>query len=102
MSAPDRTPVRQSLLRPQLLFGGERELVLSSGMFCLMAAYAIQLDLLLVLPIGCFVLAMAVLPRMAKHDPQLSKVYIRHVNKRTYYPAAPHFTALEPQPRKHQ
>jgi hypothetical protein len=42
------------------------------------------------------------LPRMAKHDEQLSKVYIRHVNRKTYYPASSHFTALEPQPRKHQ
>ena len=67
-----------------------------------MAAYAIGLDLLLVLPILAFALAMAVLPRMAKHDPQLSKVYVRHMNKKTYYPASPHFTALEPQPRKHQ
>jgi type IV secretory pathway TrbD component len=102
MSVPDRTPVRQSLLRPQLFFGGERELVLLSGMFCLMAAYAISLDWLIVMPIACFGLAMAVLPRMAKHDPQLSKVYIRHMNRRTYYPASPHFTASEPQARKHQ
>jgi type IV secretory pathway TrbD component len=71
-------------------------------MFCLMAAYAIQLDWLIVLPIGAMALAMAVLPRMAKHDPQLSKVYIRHANRKTYYPASPHFTATEPEPRKHQ
>lgn len=102
MSMPDRTPVRQSLLRPHLIFGGERELVMFVGMVSLMTGFAASWSWLLLFPIGFFALCMAVLPRMAKHDPQLSKVYVRHVNRKTYYPASPHFTALEPQPRKHQ
>jgi len=73
-----------------------------SGMVALMTGYAASLSWFLILPIAFFVMCMAVLPRMAKHDPQLSKVYIRHINKKTYYPASSHFTASEPQPRKHQ
>jgi type IV secretory pathway TrbD component len=71
-------------------------------MLCLMAVYAIQLHWLSLIPIACEVIALAALPRMAKNDPQLSKVYIRHVNKKIYYPAAPHFTATEPELKKHQ
>ena len=100
--ALDRTPVRQSLLRPHLLFGSERELVLAVGMLSLMCGFSAGFSWLILLPIAFFAGSMAVLPRMAKHDPQLSKVYIRHVNRKTYYPASSHFTALEPQPRKHQ
>jgi type IV secretory pathway TrbD component len=102
MSVPGKTPVRQSLLRPHLIFGGERELVLASGMLCLMAVYAIQISWLVIVPILGEVAVLAILPRMAKSDPQLSKVYIRHVNKKIYYPAAPHFTAIEPELKKHQ
>jgi hypothetical protein len=38
---------------------------------------------------------------MAKHDPQLSRVYIRHANKRIYYPASAHSSAPEPEMKKH-
>jgi hypothetical protein len=30
------------------------------------------------------------------------KVYIRHVNKKLYYPARPHYTAVDPEIKKHQ
>ncbi len=99
---PRRTRVRQSLLRPLLVLGGERELVFASGMIAAILAFSLGDLVLAAIGIAFWLLALFLLQRMAKHDPQLSRVYIRHVNKRTFYPAAPHLSAPEPEPKKHQ
>jgi type IV secretory pathway TrbD component len=97
-----RTRVRQSLLRPLLILGGERELVFASGMIAAILALAFGDLTLAAIGIAFWLAILIVLQRMAKHDPQLSRVYIRHVNKKTYYPALPHATSSEPEAKKHQ
>jgi len=81
-------PIHRSLIRPQLLLGGERELVLMlaviAGIFILMLfswwAFFTGLALWVV---GIFFLV-----RAAKHDPVLSTTFIRHLAYRRFYPAA--------------
>jgi type IV secretory pathway TrbD component len=85
-----------------LVLGGERELVFASGMIAAVLAFSLGDLLLAAIGIAFWLLALIVLQRMAKHDPQLSRVYIRHANKKIFYPAAPHVSALEPEPKKHQ
>jgi type IV secretory pathway TrbD component len=97
-----RTRVRQSLLRPMLVLGGERELVFASGMIAAILALAFGDLVLAAIGIGFWLVILVVLQRMAKHDAQLSRVYVRHLNKKVYYPALPHVTALEPIVKKHQ
>ncbi len=99
---PQRTSVRQSLLRPLLALGGERELVFASGMVAAILAFSLGDLVLAGIGLAFWLVALFVLQRMAKHDPQLSRVYIRHVNKKTFYPAAAHLSAAEPEPKKHQ
>jgi len=99
---PARSPVRQSLLRPQLVLGGERTLVLASGMIAAVLVFSLGSVAIGAIGVGFWLVALAVLQRMAKHDPELSRVYIRHVNKRIYYPAHPHFSALDPEIKRHQ
>jgi type IV secretion system protein VirB3 len=94
--------VRQSLLRPLLLLGCERELIIMSGMLAAMLVFAMSNLVLAVLGVGFWLLSLVALQRMAKADSQLSRTYIRHVNKKIYYPAQPHVGALEPEPKKHQ
>src|SRR2546427_140608 len=88
MDAPRQAPIHLSLTRPLLLAGAERELVLMNG--TLIAA--------LIFGVGFYwaSLTMAVLlatvghwglTRAAKHDPQLSRVYVRHIRYQEYYPA---------------
>lgn len=103
MSAgPLRTPVRQSLLRPLLMAGGERELVLGTGLLTTMVTFSVGIDPLIIFPIVFQVIAMGALQRMAKHDPQLSLVYRRHINRKIYYPAAAHVTAADAPIKKQQ
>jgi type IV secretory pathway TrbD component len=90
------------LLRPLLVLGGERELVFGSGMIATILAFSLGSLVLAAIGVAFWLLSLFVLQRMAKHDPQLSRVYLRHVNKRAFYPAAPHLSAAEPEPKKHQ
>jgi type IV secretory pathway TrbD component len=80
--------IHQSLTRPVLLAGAERPLaianwitaaalILGSGLHC----YTILIGVLLV-TIGHWGLVQA-----AKFDPQLSRVYVRHIWYQDYYPA---------------
>ncbi|WP_296249443.1 conjugal transfer protein TrbD [uncultured Stenotrophomonas sp.] len=76
-----------ALLRPQEIFGGERELMLFS---MLMAGTLIFSGLNLVSAIVGGVMWAACwtfLRAMAKKDPIMSKVYIQQLKYKPYYPA---------------
>jgi type IV secretion system protein VirB3 len=87
MNAPElrQTPFRRALHRPQQILGGERELMLFSmlvaGGLIISAmnfvATAIGLSLWLICVTG--------LRKMAKADPDMSKVYLRQLKYRDYY-----------------
>lgn len=99
---PTRTRVRQSLLRPLLVLGGERELVFASGMIAAILAFVFGDLMIAAIGITFWFVSLFVFQQMAKHDSQLSRVYIRHLNKKIFYPALPHVTALEPEAKRHQ
>jgi type IV secretion system protein VirB3 len=90
------------MLRPLLVLGGERELVMASGMIAAILAFTLGDLILAAVGVGFWLLSLLVLQRMAKHDPQLSRIYVRHVNKKIFYPASGHLTAFEPEPKKNQ
>lgn len=81
-------PVHQSLVRPMLLMGGERTLVLMlaviSGVFIL-SLHAIWAAIAGVL---LWIVGMFALSRAGAYDPQLSKVGPRSLRYRKFYPAA--------------
>jgi type IV secretory pathway TrbD component len=85
-----------------LILGGERELVFTSGMLAAILVLAFGDVVLAAVGIAFWLIVLVVLQRMAKYDPQLSRVYIRHLNKRIYYPAHAHVTALEPEVKRQQ
>lgn len=82
-----RTPFRRVLHRPNLFLGGERELTLSTAIvaaaLAVMGQNLIALGVAVLLWFGCI----GVLRAMAKADPQMSKVYVRQLRYRGYYPA---------------
>jgi type IV secretion system protein TrbD len=87
MDEPRRIPIHRSLNRSHMMLGGERELVLFSGLL----AALIVLSGMNLISFACgsafWTLAMAVLIRMGRADPQLSKVYQRHVRYKAHYSA---------------
>ena len=94
--------MRQSLLRPQLVLGAERELVVGSGMIAAILVFSLNNIVLGAIGVAFWLLSLALFQRMAKVDPLLTKLYIRHVNRKIYYPARPHVFALPPNQTKHQ
>jgi type IV secretion system protein TrbD len=81
-----RTPLMTSLTRPHLVLGGERELVLLSGIFAFALMITTMNPVFAAMALLVWCGALWALRRMAKADPQLSRVYVRAVRHRSYYP----------------
>jgi len=87
MDAPREMPFHQSANRPHLLLGGDRELVLISGVLAAMLIFAVMTWWSIVAGLVLWLAAVAVLARMGRVDPLLRHVYVRHVRYRAFYPA---------------
>jgi type IV secretion system protein VirB3 len=82
----ESAPVRLSLTRPNLFLGGDRELVMFSGLIAgTLVFYAWNLA---AAAVGTLLWSFSLfaLRLMAKHDPRLRDVYRRHRLYRAYYP----------------
>ena len=84
---PRTIPVHASLMRPILLMGAERELLLTSGVIAAVLVLSLQQLLFTVVGVVFWSLSLAALQRAAKADPQFSRVYLRHARYRAYYAA---------------
>lgn len=82
-----RVPIYLSLNRPDLLFGCERPLILVAGLICLILVVVVMTALAAALGVLTWFTAAAALRAMAKADPMLSRVYLRHIRYQKYYPA---------------
>ena len=72
--------MRASLNRPQLLMGGDRELVLLSGLLAALMAVSVMSFLSFLIAGGSLMAIVAVLARLGKDDPLMRKVYARHLS----------------------
>ncbi len=80
-------PLQRALLRPDHMMGCERELFLLSGIIVALLTL-VSFDWIAALAGGLiWVCTLWSLRRMAKTDPIMSRVYIRHVRYAPYYPA---------------
>ncbi|WP_017161326.1 conjugal transfer protein TrbD [Xanthomonas phaseoli] len=86
MSTLIRVPFHRALHRPNLFLGGERELVMFTGLLAGgLALSALNLVAFVVAAVVWFG-AIGLLRRMAKADPRMSQVYMRHLRYQGYYP----------------
>jgi len=86
MASLRRTSLHRALHRPTLLLGGDRELVIATGMMSFgIAMAALNLVAVIVGTILWFV-CLALLRTMAKADPDMRHVYVRYLKYRSYYP----------------
>ena len=77
----------RALHRPNLILGGERKLVLTTGLVSLgLIVTALNLPATIFAIIFWFV-CLAALRQMAKADPMLSGLYLRNIRYRGYYAA---------------
>ena len=100
MEEPEQTIMRTSLSRPQLLLGGDRELVILSGLASAMVAVSVMTFLSFVTAFVAFGAIVAVLAKIGKVDPMMKKVYARHLQYRGFYPAKSGVTSLGKAPKR--
>lgn len=88
MNEPRRIAIHRSLNRPHLLLGAERSLVLLAGVVTALVLFSGNLSpTTIVLGITFWSASFWALVRMGKADPQMSRVYQRHIRLRAYYSA---------------
>ena len=84
---PREVLIHQSVNRPNMVLGGDRELVLVTIMVAFCLAFSLASWWGIGLSVIFWIAAMAALQRMGKADPLLRHVYLRHVGYRGFYPA---------------
>ena len=85
MSRP--LPIHQSLHRHAHVLGAERELVMASALIALLVGVGGLTAVSIVSAAAFWIMAVFALRRMAKADPIMSKVWLRHVKQQEFYPA---------------
>lgn len=81
-----RLPIHRALWRPQLIAGGERELMLGLIVFAVGLPVTTQTVFSVVVGLFLGIAGTATLRWLAKVDPQFLKVYRRAIAYRGYYP----------------
>lgn len=87
MSNEYDTPIHESLNRPILMMGGERNLVLMLAVIAGVFIFSLAHVWAAVMGVAMWVLGQWGLSRAAAYDPQLSQTGIRAMKYKRYYPA---------------
>ncbi len=84
-----RSRIHRALSRPNLLMGADRELVLLTGLASAISAFVVLTWFSVLFGIAIWIGVVAALRMMAKADPMMRQVYVRHVGYRpTYRPTS--------------
>ena len=78
-------PIHNSLNRPMLVLGGERQLVLMLGVVAGIFIFSLAQLWAAIVGISIWTVGQYFLAKAAAYDPQLSKVGPRHLKYRKYY-----------------
>ncbi len=84
---PRELVIHQSANRPNLILGGDRELVLIAALVVVALGFSLASWWGVGLAAAFWVGATAVLQRMGAADPMLRPIYLRHIRYAAYYPA---------------
>lgn len=83
----EQTPIHRALLRPNLLLGADRELVLLTALAAAVLIFVVLTPYSVAIGIVLWLLVFAALRLMAKADPLMRQVYLRHIGYRIFYRA---------------
>ncbi|GLS35259.1 conjugal transfer protein TrbD [Mesorhizobium tianshanense] len=82
-----RSRVHRALSRPNLLMGADRELVLLTGLASVILIFVVLTWYAALFGVAIWLVAVAALRMMAKSDPMMRRVYLRHISYKAYYRA---------------
>lgn len=80
-------PIHRAGNRPNLFMGGDRELVMFSGLIAFALVFSAQEWRATLFGVLLWFSSLFLLRLMAKADPNMRKVYMRHRLYKSYYPA---------------
>lgn len=80
-----RSRIHRALSRPNLLMGADRELVLLTGLAAAISAFVVLTWFSVLFGIILWIGVVAALRMMAKADPMMRRVYVRHIGYRPNY-----------------
>lgn len=80
-------PIRRAGNRQNLFMGGDREMVMFSGLLSAILIFAAQDWIAVFVGAVFWVASLWILRRMAKADPKMRFVYLRQRRYKPYYPA---------------
>ena len=80
-----RSRIHRALSRPNHLMGADSELVLLTGLAAAILIFVVLTWFSTLIGIAIWIAVVAALRMMAKADPMMRQVYIRHIAYRTSY-----------------
>lgn len=80
-----RAPIHRALSRPALIFGADRELVLVTGLAAVILIFVILTVVSAMIGAAIWTVVVGLLRMMAKADPLMRRVYLRHIRYRPHY-----------------
>ena len=87
LSGLQRNRIHRALSRPNLLMGADRELVLITGLAAVILIFVVLTVYSALFGIAVWIVVVGVLRMMAKADPMMRKVYVRHISYKSTYKA---------------
>jgi len=77
--------IHRALSRPNLLLGADRELVLLTGLAAVILIFVVLTWFSALMGLAVWVGIVGILRMMAKADPMMRHVYLRHIRYRPHY-----------------
>ncbi|MDH6268232.1 type IV secretory pathway TrbD component [Rhizobium sp. SG_E_25_P2] len=87
LSGLRRNRIHRALSRPNLLLGADRELVLITGLAAVILIFVVLTLYSALFGIAVWVVIVGALRMMAKSDPLMRQVYIKHISYKPTYKA---------------
>jgi type IV secretion system protein VirB3 len=86
-SGLQRNRIHRALSRPNLLMGADRELVLITGLAAIILIFVVLTVYSAAFGVAVWIFIVGLLRVMAKSDPLMRRVYVRHISYKPYYKA---------------
>lgn len=85
VSGLHRHRIHRALSRPNLLMGADRELVLITGLAAVILIFVVLTVYSALFGVAVWIVIVGLLRLIAKSDPQMRHVYVRHISYRPHY-----------------
>ena len=85
LSGLQRNRIHRALSRPNLLMGADRELVLITGLAAAILIFVVLTVYSAVFGVAVWIVVIGLLRMLAKSDPLMRQVYIRHISYKPFY-----------------